>query len=379
MKKYAALFLSLLLALSLLGCSANTEAPTPGQTTAQSTTPTTTTTTTAPAQPVDAVKEGIVRFEVPKTVFEEGTTVTAETVVSGEVYQRAETAVSPVARQFTVYEFNAVKDNVRVQPNGTLSVTFQIPENYSTNAAVYYVAEDGTSEKLEATVDAVSRTVIAQLSHFSTYVLVDLGEAAVTTEATTAEETTAATTAVPTTAAPTTKAPVTQAQTTATQAATTAVQATTLPVATTTTTTTTTAAPTTTTTKAWASALTGQWSALVVAGDDIKGYDLMPEEKACGESVGSKALLMAGSQEALDQMLKEEPDMFFEYAGELWSWGAGGFEEDIAYAENGKTVTVTWPNGGKLVLNRESENTLKVTANTTEYFAVPVGTVFTKL
>ena len=62
-----------------------------------------------------------------------------------------------------------------MQPSGKLTVTFDIPDGYSANVAVYYMAEDGVLTKLDGVVDIENRTVTVELEHFSTYILADHG------------------------------------------------------------------------------------------------------------------------------------------------------------------------------------------------------------
>lgn len=105
------------------------------------------------------------------TCFPGGTTVQVEAVQSGNVLVTVQNAMKPVAEKYAAYEFTATKDGVAVQPDGTLEVTFIIPESFSENVSVYYMAPDGTLELLNAWVRG-SR-VIVSLTHFSTYILVD--------------------------------------------------------------------------------------------------------------------------------------------------------------------------------------------------------------
>lgn len=110
--------------------------------------------------------------------FSGSTTVKVEPVVSGDTFQKATTAMEEVAQKFVAYEFTATRDNVAVQPSGKLTVTFAIPQGYSDNVKVYYMAADGTLEELSSTVDARNRTVSVQLEHFSTYILAEVKQAA---------------------------------------------------------------------------------------------------------------------------------------------------------------------------------------------------------
>ena len=54
-----------------------------------------------------------------------------------------------------------------------MTVVFDIPEEFSDNLSFYYMDADGSLEKQECTVDKASRTLTAELVHFSTYVIAD--------------------------------------------------------------------------------------------------------------------------------------------------------------------------------------------------------------
>ncbi len=320
MRKLLTLALALLMLLTFVGCNKDEGG--------SSSTPTT-----------DAVETGAVAFTATETVFEEGTEVTAETVTAGDVYERAKTAVAPVAEKFTVFEFNAVKDEAKVQPNGKLAVTFRIPEDYSNNVKILYVADDGTTEEIAATVNAGERTVVAELTHFSTYVLVDLGADATTT---TTETTTTTTTTKPTT-------------------------------------TTTTAKPTTTTTtKASYSAFkSSDWMFRVIVEDGGKfcrTYTLVltDGDLRCGEASSSPYEEMV-PPEYRDQ---EKPD--FEFGGIQWYTGAGGATPFTSVTEKDNTITCVDEEGKTLVLTRTAEATAKVVSNATS-IGVKAGDVFTKI
>lgn len=113
--------------------------------------------------------------------FSAGTTVSVSKVTTTQVVSTATTALSKIATSFQVFSFSATKNGASVQPNGSVKVTFAIPSGFSTNVSVYYMANNGTIEKISATVDAANRTVTAALPHFSYYVLTDNATAPTTT------------------------------------------------------------------------------------------------------------------------------------------------------------------------------------------------------
>ena len=116
-------------------------------------------------------------------VFEAGTTVTVEKITQGTIYDTVEKALADVVEKMdntAIFEFTAKNaQGATVQPDGTLSVTFDIPKNLTTsNLKMFYVSEDGEYEEVQITVDTKSNTVTASLEHFSTYVLANVAPAA---------------------------------------------------------------------------------------------------------------------------------------------------------------------------------------------------------
>lgn len=133
------------------------------------------------AEPDVIVQDGVT-YHVPadsavtvpeNDCFEEDTVVKIEEILSGDVFDTVVTAMMSVAEKYVAYEFTAEKDNVSVQPEGKLTVTFAIPDGYSVNVTVYFMAKDGKLEPLNTTVDVSARTATAELEHFSTYIVVD--------------------------------------------------------------------------------------------------------------------------------------------------------------------------------------------------------------
>ena len=120
------------------------------------------------------VKEDIV-IDFEYGVFEPGTQVTCAPVTDDATLEQVKDALDDVAKDFVVFDANAVYREEAVQPNGTVKITFAVPDGYSDNLAVFFIAEDGTIEEIESTYDPATNTVTAVLEHFSLYALVDLG------------------------------------------------------------------------------------------------------------------------------------------------------------------------------------------------------------
>lgn len=114
------------------------------------------------------------------TAFPKGTKLNVEAVTEGEEYARASRILRSVSGQYRIYSFNATLDEEAVQPNGSLPVQFVVPDEFyhpgkDWDVSVYYLASDGTMEKLEGIVDndGPYTYLYTSLPHFSTYVLVD--------------------------------------------------------------------------------------------------------------------------------------------------------------------------------------------------------------
>ncbi len=133
----------------------------------------TATETTKPTQTVTQT-EGLVLHAVENT-FDKDTVVKAEIIAeTAETYEKVDTALKEVANKFVAYEITAIKNNTTVQPNGTVTATFDIPADFDTaKTVVYYIADDGKAEELTTTVDTATRKATATLTHFSTYVVAE--------------------------------------------------------------------------------------------------------------------------------------------------------------------------------------------------------------
>ncbi len=81
--------------------------------------------------------------------------------------------VLPEAQSIVLYDITASLDDKKVQPNGEVEVTFPLPKDFDSSKhliEVYYISDDGQTEKIEATVS--KDDVVARLKHFSFYAVV---------------------------------------------------------------------------------------------------------------------------------------------------------------------------------------------------------------
>lgn len=115
-------------------------------------------------------------FETEEGVFEEGTQMTVEEIKQDNpVYESVKNVLSEITDTFTVYDVFAVLNGAKVQPNGEVTVTFNIPVGYGINVAIFFISDEGSYEKLESIVSEDGKTVSAKLNHFSKYAVCKLG------------------------------------------------------------------------------------------------------------------------------------------------------------------------------------------------------------
>lgn len=109
-----------------------------------------------------------------KGVLPTGATVAATKITTASGIEFLNGALKNIAKTYTAYDITALKDNAKIQPNGKLYATFTIPVSYDIEKVmVLYVAEDGTPEEVPFVIDRAAGTVTAELSHLSTYAVIE--------------------------------------------------------------------------------------------------------------------------------------------------------------------------------------------------------------
>lgn len=141
---------------------------------------TTTTTTTAAAEEPDVAETPSKSEAVTAEDKESGVVLEAAAGVFDEpvelVVKPSTETVSVGKNTVTVAAFDITLENaagVKVQPNGYVTVTIEVPANLlAENASkyyVYYMADDGTLTDMHATFDG--KNVTFSTNHFSTYII----------------------------------------------------------------------------------------------------------------------------------------------------------------------------------------------------------------
>lgn len=125
----------------------------------------------------DAVDEPTgVKAHADAGVFPEGVQMAVTPITSGDMFDKAKTALDGTSDKFTVYEIHFVDaEGNAVQPNGVVTVSYPIPSDYdSTALALYRINEDGTKTLVKG--EAADGFYTVMQRSFSTYVLADISE-----------------------------------------------------------------------------------------------------------------------------------------------------------------------------------------------------------
>lgn len=117
-----------------------------------------------------------ISFETSEGVFSEGTQIMTEEIKSDNAnYGSVKNLLSEITGKFSAYNISASLNGTEVQPNGEVKVTFNIPDGFGNDVALYAISEDGKIEQIEATVSEDGKTISATISNFGTYVICKLG------------------------------------------------------------------------------------------------------------------------------------------------------------------------------------------------------------
>lgn len=113
-------------------------------------------------------------IELDEGVFQEGTTMEIEEIKENTPrYEKVKSALKEITEKFVATDVSAVLNNAEVQPNGIVKLILKSPTGFSNNLALYFVADDGTIEKLEAKVND-NGTISADVAYLGSYAICDL-------------------------------------------------------------------------------------------------------------------------------------------------------------------------------------------------------------
>ncbi len=119
-----------------------------------------------------------ITISAPVDAFSEPAMVTTCKIdMSSDKIGNIKLALSSVSEDFVAFEINLTKLKMYdqpIQPTKPITITFDIPEDFDDNIGVYFVAEDGSLEAIPSKVSEDGKTVVAEVTHFSTYAVCKL-------------------------------------------------------------------------------------------------------------------------------------------------------------------------------------------------------------
>lgn len=116
-------------------------------------------------------------FEANEGVFAAGTELKVEEIkTDNPTYALAKNILKDVCGEFKLYNIAAVLNGAEAAPNGEVKTTFNIPDGFGKDIALYAVKADGTSEKIDCEISEDGKTLTAKLSALGDYAICKLGE-----------------------------------------------------------------------------------------------------------------------------------------------------------------------------------------------------------
>lgn len=106
-------------------------------------------------------------------VLDDGAYLSIAKTVSGSDYEAAKEVTKDAASHIAVFNIDLLKDGAKIQPNGNIEFTVDVPNNFNNDLiAVYRLSSDGTSYvKLTSSVKDGKVTFVTD--HFSTYIIAE--------------------------------------------------------------------------------------------------------------------------------------------------------------------------------------------------------------
>ena len=106
-------------------------------------------------------------------VIDDNSTLSLTKVLAGSDYEAAKEVTKDAASHIAVFNIDLLKDGAKIQPNGNIEFTVDVPNNFNNDLiAVYRLSSDGTSYvKLTSSVKDGKVTFVTD--HFSTYIIAE--------------------------------------------------------------------------------------------------------------------------------------------------------------------------------------------------------------
>lgn len=116
-------------------------------------------------------------FEANEGVFPAGTELTVEEIkTDNPIFDSANNILKDICNEFKLYNIKALLNGAEVTPNGKIAATFNIPDGYGRDIALYLIKSDGTNEKLDCEISEDGHTLSAKLNELGDYAICKLGD-----------------------------------------------------------------------------------------------------------------------------------------------------------------------------------------------------------
>lgn len=116
-----------------------------------------------------------VKLEADKDVLPNEATLKVTKVDSGSDFENVKNLLGDKTNQFAAYDISIMKDNQKIQPNGSVMVQMPIPSTYDVNnLRLYHIFDDGKMDEVPFTVNEEEQVIEFNTNSFSIYVLAEL-------------------------------------------------------------------------------------------------------------------------------------------------------------------------------------------------------------
>ena len=116
-------------------------------------------------------------FEANEGVFAAGTQLTVEEIkTDNPTFDSVKNILKDVSGEFKLYNIAATLGGTETTPNGEVKTSFNIPDGYGKDIALYLIKADGTSEKVDCEISEDGKTLTAKLTALGDYAICKLGD-----------------------------------------------------------------------------------------------------------------------------------------------------------------------------------------------------------
>lgn len=110
------------------------------------------------------------------SILNKNTELKADTVTSGAKYEIVKEALKAVSSKFLLFDIFLLENNVRIRPDGSITLSIPVPEGYDgTKCKVFYISDDG-SIVTDMNAAYQDGCMVFATDHFSLYALAEVAD-----------------------------------------------------------------------------------------------------------------------------------------------------------------------------------------------------------